>query len=120
MKYKNINTGDIKTADEIVLIEPHISYNRSNPNLFCGEWRPITIPAIPEYDREIEEVIEGPVEGYTQTWIIQPRTDVDIPTILAGRTESVDDVEWRQYKIDQDKDEKAKWIAKGKPKYTSA
>lgn len=117
MKYKNQNTAEIKEYQTLKSENKNVSLPKAGTNVIMGEWQVISETPQPTYDTLTEGIREVAPIGYVQTWEVYDLPQAEKDAIKAKKDKEKEDAEWSQYKIDKEADEKAAWIASGKPKY---
>ena len=88
MNYENINTGELKTYQEIRATYPSISLPQDGTALIYGEWRLISDSPQPTYDKYTQSVREIAPVNYTQTWEIYPLEQSEITSNIEEAQDS--------------------------------
>lgn len=78
MKYKNIETNEILSYEEIDLANPSISFPADGTvDTLMDVWQVIQPSEKPLYDAYVETLVEGET-NFVQTWTVEPLTQAEI------------------------------------------
>ena len=117
MKYQNENTKEIKEYRDIKSENKNVSFPKEGAEIILGTWRFIQPTSKPAHDTDTHYVEEIAPIDYAQTWQVIERDQADKDKVKADKDKKTLEVDWDQYKQDEEAAKKQAWIDAGMPKY---